>query len=103
MAHWTLAGLVVLALLVGTLWVLFRDDAIPRPAVERPDWLVPRPQQIREARFSLVWQGYDPEEVDALLDQVAVAYEELLLAAGPSGMSRAESRVAERLVRTEGA
>ena len=96
MGLWTLASIIVLALGAGTVVVMLRDREVPRDEVRGADWLLPTPVDIREPDLGFAWQGYDPRQVDALLDAVAVAYEELLLAAGPSALRRAESRVASR-------
>ncbi|MDX1659035.1 MAG: DivIVA domain-containing protein [Nitriliruptorales bacterium] len=96
MGVWTLASMIVLALVAGTVVVLLRDGEVPRGEARRPEWLLPTPADLREPRFGFAWQGYDPAEVDALLDAAAVAYEELVLAAGPGALSQAEARVASR-------
>lgn len=96
MSAWTvvaLAAVVALGTVVAALLAAGRRLRV-RPAP--PDWHVPTPGEIRGLAFPLAWQGYDPEHVDVILADLADAYEELYLAAGPSAISRARARRAER-------
>lgn len=100
MSLWTIASVIVLVLAAVTVALLVREGRMPGDwgvrRVTGPDWLLPSPREVREPSFDLVWQGYDPRQVDAYLDAVAAAYEELLLASGPSVAARVERRLADR-------
>lgn len=101
MSLWTIASIIVLAIGAVVVALLVWDRrarGLPwrRDRDVEPDWLLPSPRDIREPSLDLAWQGYDPRQVDGLLEAVAAAYEELLLVAGPSAVARVERRLAER-------
>lgn len=79
-------GVVVVALLHG------RVDEAERPAV--PEWSLPSPRDLADPRFPLAWQGYDPDHVDAWVEGVRRAQEELWSVLGPSGVAELQERLA---------
>lgn len=95
MASWlvvSVVGLAALTVVVAAVLTARRGGSAP----QRPSWTVPTPDQIRSTGFPLAWPGYDAAHVDALLDAVAAAYEELYAAAGPEAIARARAGVVDR-------
>lgn len=94
MESWVVVGAAFLVALVAVVVALLVPGRRSRaPALS---WTVPRPEAIRAARLPVAWPGYDPAHVDALLEAVAEAYEELYAAAGPQVIARARARVVDR-------
>ncbi len=94
--QWFAVSVAVIVALGATIVALWDSDPVRRARPRRPEWLLPSPAQIRHTRIPLTFQGYDPDVVDATLDAIAEAYEELYLAAGPTAIARAEHRLAVR-------
>ncbi len=101
MFTWAIAGALCAVGLVVTLVALFADDRTRRRGPEQPEWVLPAPVDVRQARFPLVWQGYDPTHVDLYLEALVNAYEELYVEAGPEVVARAREQLALRLGRSE--
>lgn len=99
MLAWIVVGLAASVGLAGTVVALLASRVDGEPAPTRPGWLLPSPRDVRDPRFRRRFQGYDPVEVEAHLDAVAMAYEALQEAAGPEAVARAEREVALRLGR----
>lgn len=99
MFAWIVVGLAASVGLASTVVALLVRRADGEPAPTRPGWLLPSPRDVRDPRFRRRFQGYDPVEVEAHLDAVAIAYEALQEAAGPEAIARAEREVALRLGR----
>ena len=93
---WVVGSVAAAVGLIVVVIALF-SDAPPSPAPRTslaPG--LPRPAELRRARFPLAWRGYDPRAVDAHLAEVAGRYEALYLAAGPSAIARAEATLEGR-------
>ena len=70
---WLVAGVAAcLAAFVVVLAALVEPDGRTTPSRVGPV----SPQDLRTARFPLVWRGYDPAHVDAVLARAATALEE---------------------------
>lgn len=93
---WVLAGVMSALGLAATLVALYAGGRVQARGPRPPEWLLPSPVDVRRARFPLALQGYDPAHVDAYLDALATAYEELYFAAGPLAVARARERLATR-------
>lgn len=88
---WILAAIVgglMLAVVVVAL-LASREDEQVRPVV--PTWSFPRPSELRDPGFPFAWQGYDPDHVDAWIEGVRRAQEELYAALGPSGVAELQA------------
>lgn len=96
MTPWIVVSVVAVAVLAVVLVALFVGGRIRQRAMQRPEWAVPRPQDVRLVRFPVVWQGYDPETVDLALDALFESYEELYFAAGPRAIREARENLAVR-------
>jgi hypothetical protein len=91
----------VIAGLVGLLTVIvafYRQDAVLDPPAEPgPDWEpLPAPNDVARPAFPVAFPGYDPAVVDATIEALLVAYEELWAAAGPDARERARRGATRR-------
>lgn len=93
MGAWVAVSFIAVGMLVLVFVTLFRDSPMTRREPHRPAWLLPTPSEVRDVRFPLSLQGYDPEQVDVTLVGLADAYEALYLAAGPAAIARATERL----------
>jgi DivIVA domain-containing protein len=91
------ASVACLVGLVVVLVALARDKPPAVPSRVRPALLaMPTPADVARADFPLAWPGYDPAAVDMHLEAVAKAWAELLAAAPPEVVDRAERLAALR-------
>lgn len=76
----------------------YREDAVLEraPAFDPGFGPLPAPNDVARPSFPIAFQGYDPAAVDATLDALLVAYEELYVAAGPETRDRARRGAARR-------
>lgn len=96
MDAWTVVAVALAAAGAVVVWAVLRDVEVTAREVPAPPWDLPTPGQLRELRFPLRWEGYDPDVVDATLAAVIDAYEELYVAAGPAAVARATAAVRAR-------
>ena len=91
---------VFVACLVGLVVVLValdQDEPLPTPGPARPAFTtLPSPGDIVRTDFPLAWPGYDPATVDVHLEALAKAWAELLAAAPPEVVERAQYLAAMR-------
>lgn len=93
MGAWVVVSVIAGGMLALVLLALFRASPMTRREPRRPAWSIPTPAEVRDVRFPLALQGYDPEQVDVTLVALAEAYEALYLAAGPATIARATERL----------
>jgi DivIVA domain-containing protein len=91
----------VIAGLVGLVTVVvafYRQDALLDPPRDpEPDWgPLPTPNDVARPTFPVAFPGYDPAAVDATLEALVIAYEELWTAAGPDARERARRAASRR-------
>ena len=88
------AGLVGL---VAVVVALARDRPLDLPPPTGPDWdSLPAPDDVTRVSFPLTVPGYDPAHVEAHLDAVRRAYEDVLDVLPPQVLERARFRAALR-------
>lgn len=93
MIAWVLVGGVAAAGLVLVLVAVMRDPEVPAGRAEGPTWDLPTAAELRDARFPISWQGYDPAHVDAWVAAVADAWDALVAEADPDALRRARARL----------
>jgi hypothetical protein len=91
----------VIAGVIGLLTVLlacYRQDAtLDPPRDPDPGWEpLPAPNDVARPTFPAAFPGYDPAAVDATVEALLVAYEELWAAAPPDVRERARRSAARR-------
>ncbi|MGH3440918.1 MAG: DivIVA domain-containing protein, partial [Nitriliruptorales bacterium] len=74
MGAWIVVGFAALVGLAVTIVALFAPRGRPEPAPRRPLWRLPHPREVLRPGFRRALHGYDPAEVDAHLEAVAIAY-----------------------------
>ena len=83
--------------LVAVVVALARDRPLDLPAPSGPDWEgLPAPDDVTRVGFPLAVPGYDPAHVEAHLDAVRRAYEDVLDVLPPQVLERARFRAALR-------
>lgn len=96
MIAWIVVGVTCVVGLVVTMIALLSGERV-RPFVPlEPIWLMPTPTEARSTSFPLDWNGYHPTSVDAFINALATAYEELYHVAGPDLVSQARERLIRR-------
>jgi DivIVA domain-containing protein len=92
------AAIACLVGLAAVLVALYRDEPVSVRRVS-PDWgPLPSPAEVAAASFPLTLRGYDPATVDAHIDRLRQAYDDLLAVAPPEVIERAHRRASARTV-----
>jgi hypothetical protein len=91
----------VLAAIAGLVAVLIATHhpyaGLEPPAAPEPEWdPLPAPNDVARPDFPLAFPGYDPASVEAAIEALLVAYEELYAAAAPEARERAHRAAARR-------
>lgn len=82
--------------LAAVLVVLYRDEPLPARRTAA-DWgPLPSHAEVIGTTFPLSFRGYEPGTVDAHLERLRQAYDDLLAVAPPDVIARARERAAQR-------